>query len=163
MIILIRHANDEDIDQTYRHDYHLNPSKTRNAVRLGKKLRKKYGHPNMIYSSPFRRTLDTSHLLRGKSDCTIYASTKLGRIFFSNDRLRPSVSKETLEYGVDTNESKKQYMKRVRMISDDLKSLDREDKIIWVVTHAYTFKVMSKIMGQRYHGSIDFLQYHVFH
>ena len=146
MIILIRHANDEDIDQTYRHDYHLNPSKLKTAVRLGKKLRRKYGDPDVIYSSPFRRTLDTSHLLRGKSTCSINASTKLGRIFFGKDRLKPSVSRETLEYGVNTDESKEEYMRRVRMISEELKSLDKPGKIIWVVTHAYTFKVISKHM-----------------
>lgn len=163
MIILIRHANDEDTDQTYRHDYHLNPSTLGHAVKLGKKLKKKYGDPDIIYSSPFRRTLDTSYLLKGKSKCSVHATAKLGRIFSKKDRLKPSVAKETLDYGVDTGETREQYMERVNSISDRLIGMENHgDKIIWVVTHAYTFKMISKRMGYRYSGSIDFLQYHIF-
>lgn len=163
MIILIRHANDEDVDQTYRHDYHLNPSTLKAAVKLGKKLKRKYGEPDIICSSPFRRTLDTSYLLKGKSRCSVHAMAKLGRIFSKKDRMRPSVAKETLEYGVDTGETYDQYITRVNSISDRLiKMEDHGDKIIWVVTHAYTFKMISKRMGYRYHGSIEFLQYHIF-
>lgn len=162
MIIVLRHANDEDHEQTFVHDYHIQESTSGNAKRLGKKLRRRYGKPNKVYCSPFRRTITTSELLRGKHSFPIEITRSLGRYFTKKNRLHPDVAPRTLAYGVDVNETKELFQERVDEFCRKLKNEVTGEKIVWVVTHAYTFKRITKFFGRSYEGNIDFLQYHVF-
>lgn len=162
MIIVLRHANDEDHEQTFVHDYHLRESTAGSAKRLGKKLRRRYGRPDKVFCSPFRRTITTSELLRGKHSFPIEVTRSLGRYFTKKNRLHPDIAPRTLAYGVDVNESKELFRERVDEFCRELKATVKKEEIVWIVTHAYTFKRITKNLGHSYDGNIDFLQYHVF-
>lgn len=159
MIILLRHGNDEDIEQTFAHDHHVQKEELREVKRKGKILRSEYGTPDYILTSPFRRTITTSEVLRGKHSTPIHVTKKLGRIFTKKDQKHPEVSPDTLAYGVDVYETKEMYMERVRAFCRRVRSMRGN---IWVVTHAFTFKCIAKELGHTYHGRIAFLQHHVF-
>lgn len=161
MIILIRHANDEDSEQTFAHDHHVQKREINAAKRTGKKLRKRYGVPDHIYTSPFRRTIATTKLLMGKHDSThVHVSRGAGRFFTKGNQKHPQVSPDTLAYGVNVNETKEEFRQRVRNFCRKVKRVEGN---VWIVTHAYTFKSIARELGHSYHGNIDFLQYHTFH
>lgn len=160
MIIVIRHANDEDHEQTFVHDYHLQESTSDSAKVLGKKLRRRYGRPDKVFCSPFRRTITTSELLRGKHSFPIEITRSLGRYFTKKNRRHPDVAPRTLAYGVDVNETKEIFRERVDKFCRELEV--GKNEVVWIVTHAYTFKRITKNLGYTYDGNIDFLQYHVF-
>ena len=158
MIVLIRHGNDEDTEQTHQHDWHLNANHYRDISKLGRKIKKRWGIPNYIVASKFRRALLTARLLRGEDRIKIHKSSKAGRYFTSKNKRNPDVAKETYKLGIIIEETKDEFKERLQRLCDKL-AREKDGQVIWVITHAYCFKRIARYFGYIPNQRIDFLEY----
>lgn len=150
MLTIIRHSEDSN-DATFRHDARLTPNGREIAKIKGQTLILKYGIPNLVYCSPFRRTRETLLLMIGDklSSSKVSYTNGLSRYFSSKERRHPEVAEETRKSKVPTSEMYSQFQRRVRKfiikVYNNLKPGDN----IWLITHSTVYKVISRLFKIR--------------
>ena len=135
MLLVIRHANDEYEDPSYRHDNKLSREGRYECHRKIDKLISLTGPPTHIYCSPYRRTIETARLLN-EYDAKIIKDVRLSRYFTSSQKLDPHVSPKTLSHNVPIEEDRRDLDERIRSFIKDLKIGQREGDVIWIISHA---------------------------
>jgi broad specificity phosphatase PhoE len=163
-IIYIRHSDDEGGDCSKLQDCQLNQEGRKLAIRTGYKLIKKHGLPNIIYCSPFRRTLQTmENMLRNKdrSGIKIYKETRLSRYFSSSEKLRPNIDPNTMKADIDIHESFEEFKIRIDKFSDSIESLTENNDVIWCITHTTVYKRLSKKYDIKLPKYIPFCHYFI--
>lgn len=151
MIIYIRHSDDEDNDPTFIHDPKLTSKGVKLAHKKGKKLIKKYGIPEIIYLSPFRRAKQTlAQLLlylseEQKNKIQIIEDPLLSRYFSSGQQKKVDVHRDTKRANIPVKENKDKLNKRVKTQVEKMKENDFHinDQVIWCITHAIIIKKIS--------------------
>lgn len=143
MHVYIRHGNDEK-KSNYKHDKSLNSlSDTEtDIINFTKKLIKKYGYPDRIYCSPFKRaraTLTIMLKVLDKDKVDVHIEPNLSRFFTKNEQKNVSVRKHTLIYNPPIYENKKSFHKRVDKVQKDQFCTCCN---VWYITHYLVLKRM---------------------
>src|SRR5579872_517311 len=116
MIIYIRHTNDEVTDPTHRHDHGVTDDGLRKAKRKARFLIKKYGRPETVFYSPFKRSVETMKAMvsqMGKHPVMVYRDPHLSRYFSKKEKRDPSIAPETKEAHPPIQETWKRFERRV--------------------------------------------------
>lgn len=166
-LAFIRHGHDEYRNETYRDDNRLTTMGVTQAQEMGSLLLQKYGHPNIIYCSPFRRTIETARqMTNGLTDkemekIKVVSDPMLGRWFHGEERNNPDVDIETQQSGVPTDESYSQFLQRCNKRLDELEAEMLSGKKIWVITHTLPYKNAGDRYNARLPRRIEFATYFV--
>lgn len=156
VLIFVRHSDDESVDCSQIHDCQLVKNGWRLARNVGKKLIDKYGIPDIIYVSPFRRTIQTMEgMLNGRST-EIIEDKRLCRYFNGSSKYSPKVDPKTMKKNIPIKESFDEFEKRVKNFSRFI-STSSPDKVIWIITHVLVYKRLIKTSR----GHIPFMDYRV--
>lgn len=167
MLIYIRHSKDR---QEHRHPYdgHITHEGRKLARRKSSRLISRYGLPDVIYCSPFRRTRETldsmlKEIKRTYGDSLIrhikivYHSS-LSRFFTSREKLNPLLAESTEVHGIPVEETKQQMYNRVNKITHALdKRYSRSRKVCWVITHTIPYKIINKYYDKELPRRIPFM------
>lgn len=162
MLIYIRHSIDEITNSHHQHDNKLTDDGIELAMKEGSKLIDKYGIPDIIYCSPFRRTIQTmnSMLNNKKPDQTkIIYDKRAGRFFNSIERYDPRVSRKTYRFNILTDEDYPEFIRRVSKFRRKLHSYSESKKIVWCITHAMVFKEIGNYYQISLPKRIPFMEY----
>ena len=139
----------------YQHDPGIIETEYDVVRKKGLSYIKKYGIPDLIYVSPFKRTRITSNLLtQSLIDPKIIIEPELGE-FLGNQKKRiiddvesfiPDVETETLE-NLETflEESYSDFKNRCIVTASKIHS--KKEKVIWIITHSLIIKTISSYYG----------------
>lgn len=150
MLIYVRHSEDELNNVTHGHDAKLTKEGKRLAYKCGDRLLTKYGVPDIIYCSPFRRTKETlKYMLRNLSDHQLKKikfiyEPNIGRHFNRRERENPDVAPATIKANVPIFESRKEFHKRIRIAARKLTKIAKQ-QVVWCITHTTVYKRVAKI------------------
>jgi len=159
-IIIIRHSDDETYCEK-KHDCPINPQRgSYLAKKVGKKLVDKYGIPDIIILSPFRRTIETmNYMIDVKNqNIQVIEDNKLCRYFNQREKENPDVYKETLKKNIPIKESYNEFKERVDIFCEYMQDMNIENKTIWVITHALVYKKISKFFHKKTSSHINFME-----
>lgn len=138
----MRHGNDHK-PSIYKHDNSLNDVEGREEIIYHtKKLIKKYGHPQTIYCSPFKRAIQTVKIMRKvfTQPVNIYIDSKLSRYFNNNEKRSPSVSDKTLKYKPPIHETHEEFYARVDKVHCKMDKRAERNNTVWYITHYLVMK-----------------------
>lgn len=145
MHVYLRHANDNvrSKNKLYAHDHSLNSkSEVENDIIIfTQKLIKKYGYPDRIQCSPFKRARATLAVMLKVIDrkVKVIIEPKLSRFFTKKEQRKIGVRERTLRYQPPIYEDKQQFYKRV----DQVKKENRcRCCTTWSITHYLVLKRM---------------------
>ena len=167
-LIYFRHASDnlEEGIVAHRHDPHLNTTVMRNNYRKIVRVMNEHNAPDVIYCSPFNRTIETTQIIVSAAkqlhhkDVEVIIDPSLSRYFNSSEQQDPSVSSRTEELNAPIKEKKINFEKRILEHYQRVKLTP--GKNIWCVTHALVYKRLAayhhKIVPQ---SNIPFLHHFV--
>lgn len=159
--IVIRHANDRERRAVHRHDKEITRDGEIQAKKIGKKLIKKYGDPDIIYCSPMMRTKQTlkKMLKHVESEPRIIIENRLSRYFNHRERDEPSLFTMTGK-DIPLNETHRAFKKRCDLFLKDIKNSDKNHQVVWIITHALVLKRFCKKLKISRPRHVDFLDYH---
>lgn len=97
MLIYLRHGDDRGND-IYRHDRQLNDRGRRKAGKAFDELPEKYGHPDTVFVSPFRRAVETLEVMTAHftSAVDVHRDKRLAQ--YLGEKRDPSVRPETVAH-----------------------------------------------------------------
>lgn len=156
MLIYIRHGDDRS-GGPYRHDRELTKQGRAKAAKQAVRLIKKYGHPNTVHVSPFRRTLETleamtSHFLKEvqtQQDLRVAQRTRKKKKQLHPATLAILSSREPEDPGA--------FYQRVVSHAKEIVVLPG---VTWIITHRAVLKKVAKYFSVK-EISLDFLDYFV--
>lgn len=156
MLIYLRHTDDEYNSATYLYDKKVTAKGARQMKRFTDKLVKKYGLPDIIYSSPFRRCRYSVKFvlrhLRKKYNHhpRIEIDSRLSRYFTSKEKQNPDISHNTAIYNVPIYETWKDFRKRTKNAIDEYDKYKNMNDKVWVMTHTLVIREACR------HYNLDF-------
>lgn len=163
MIIFIRHADDDGSDPIYSHDPKITRRGLKKAKDIAFQLIERYGCPDIIFCSPFRRTIQTSKSMKKLCDdyTKIYVDNNLSRYFCKREKANPQVDPGTQKYDAPIYESWNDFEDR---INKHLRMLKKEDfaereEVVWCITHALVYKHVAKVYGIKIPTYIPFMHH----
>lgn len=167
VVIYIRHSNDSKRNQEssilHRDDLKITPEGRKLARKMGKRLIKMYGHPDIIYLSPFMRAKETLKEMAKNFEHKpkIYYDNRLSRYFSSREKKDPSCFTETFNHDIPIYENWDEFKMRVQknLVSMRDNGHIKSRKIVWCITHALPFIQISRICRIRIPKDIPFM-YH---
>lgn len=167
MIIFIRHADDDGSDPIYEHDPRITERGDKKARNISLKLLDQYGCPDIIFCSPFRRTIQTAKTMKklcGKRT-SIYVDNNLSRYFCKREKANPRVDPGTKKYKAPIYESWDDFERRVDKHLRMLRKEDfvKRDDVIWCITHALVYKRVAKVYGIEIPSHIPFMHHFILH
>jgi len=153
VLILIRHQDDH-IDRGHKQDKPLSKCGVKGSVRLGDKLIKRYGRPDLILYSPFLRTRQTAFYSCRQITVKKKCDPALGRYFSKKERNHHSVGEKTSRKAIidDWDDFKR------RCLEWYYRSVNT-DAVIWCFTHALVIKVISNHLKIKIRDPIPFGYY----
>lgn len=152
-IVFIRHSDDEGHHCSRLHDCELNPNGENLAMRVGRQIIDEYGIPDIVYCSPFRRTIQTmENMLYGvdMDDIDVRVDPMLMRYFARNEKRRPDIAPQTRGCEKYINESYNGFKRRVDRFIRKIERYERSKKLVFVVTHTLVYIRI----GRLYHASL---------
>lgn len=164
-ILFCRHGSDKPTkgeDVEYRDDPKLYYKAEKDIVRLTKKFVDKYGTPDIIYVSPFRRCLETYDIMKPyfKAHHKLVITSNLGRFFSYDEQKHPECAPETLKYGPHITEEIRDFEARMRahvkMVHKEAKN---NDLVILNITHTLCMKEAASYYNIKLSKWLDFLEY----
>jgi len=151
-VIFLRHTDDNGSDQSKSHDNKINRKGLFRLRMVINDLIEKYGCPSIIFTSAFRRTLDTSKEIKKMCDSSteIYIDNNLSRYFCKREKENPEISNRTEKYDVpiyeDWNEFEKRINKHIRMLKKKGYIYDK-NILVMCVTHSLVYKHVARVYG----------------
>jgi broad specificity phosphatase PhoE len=146
----------------HRDDPILTQTGKKIAYKTGSKLIEKYGVPDQIYYSPFKRTSQTlDYMLKSLS------SRKIEKIVFvedyklcrySTNKHRPNVATEIVD-NIPYNESRTAFINRITKFAKNLENNNNE--IIWCITHTSVYIPLAKIYHVRIPAYVSYNDYFI--
>lgn len=163
MIIYIRHSQ-EDTDPTYLDDPLLTEKGQRLAYKRGIRLIEKYGIPDIVYCSPFRRTKETmKYMLKDidsrENDIDIKIRGSLSRYFKTRDKKYADVCDKTLNKNIPIYEDRREFYFRVEHVYDKMEKYRHSNKIIWCITHTSLYKEIADMYDISLPKHIPYMHY----
>lgn len=158
MLIYLRHGDDRG-PATYRHDRHLNVRGRKQARKAGAALVAKYGQPDAVFVSPFRRSLETLEALSENfsGEVRVHRDKRLAQYLGDKKRI-PSISPDTASW-VDVTESMEAFRARVQEHVRDVRAR-AQTAAIWCITHQVVIEEVSGHFGGRQiRADLEFLDH----
>lgn len=145
MLILIRHAEEDETNtpSKYSHDANITKKGAELARTVAKRLIRKYGHPSVIYLSPFKRTRQTVESMNVKAKTIV--DNRVSKYFTKRQSISPKIHSSTQSLSPPIAESKEQVLKRIREFVFSITSTN----VVWVVTHAIILKYAAKLYERK--------------
>lgn len=157
MIIIFRHAKDDEKAASYDHDAHITEDGAAEIPSKVKHLVKKYGFPDIILCSPFVRARETLTVIRSTlkghrkfSQVKFKIEKKLSRFFTSDQQKNPSMRPDTKKYKPPVYEHISDFNERLKGVLYKLvvKGYGNKDgPIVWCVSHGLAVKKMLLSIG----------------
>lgn len=156
MLIYLRHGDDRGNDN-YRHDRHLNDHGRKKAGKAADRLIEKYGHPDTIYVSPFRRALETLDAMYGhfQRDVAVHRDPRIAQHLSEKQQAKPLVSPETIAQ-VTVLENKDAFQRRIHIHVEDVR---RANGVVWCITHQAVIERVARHFDVKISGDLDFLDH----
>lgn len=156
MLIYVRHGDDRGND-VYRHDRRLNDRGRAKAPKAAKRLIEKYGHPDAVYVSPFRRALETLDAMTAAftRPVAVHCDRRIAQCLNEKQQREPLVSPETLAL-ITIAEGKEDFRRRVGLHIGDVR---RVVGVVWCVTHQAVIEEVARQLGVEISGGLDFLDH----
>lgn len=157
MLIYLRHGDDRGTD-IYRHDRQLNDRGRKKARKAFGELAKKYGHPDTVFVSPFRRSLQTMEAIatQFKRPVDIHRDPRLAQ--YVGNKKAPLVSPETAAV-IALDESLETFRARIHAHVEDAKRRAQIGSSIWCITHQTVIEEVTRCFGMKIPGDLDFLDH----
>jgi len=158
VLIYLRHGDDRG-DDVYRHDRRLNGHGQKKSAKKAERLIKKHGHPDHVFVSPFRRTLETlgamqRHFQRGVE---IHRDPRIAQHLSTKQRAAPSISPETFAL-INANEDKDAFRRRIHAHVADAKQR-AASATVWCITHQVVMEEVAIYFDIEIAGDLDFLDH----
>lgn len=155
-LIYLRHGDDRG-DDVYQHDRRLNKHGRTQAPKAAKRLIKKYGHPDTVLCSPFRRTLETLAAMseRFTRPVIVHSDSRLAQGLSEKRQRDPQVSPETLAQ-ITLVEDKAAFQLRIAKHVREVRHLSG---VIWCVTHQAVIEEVALHFSVKIPERIDFLDH----
>jgi broad specificity phosphatase PhoE len=189
MIIYIRHGDDQSepqlppvsLDHKYTcsrsrsrsdcgrrkrsvcaHDALLSVAGCRESERTARYLIRQFGHPSVVYCSPFERTRATAMCMARAftRSVRIVVDPRLGRLFAPSEQRRPRMTRATRQYRPIVHESAAAFRRRVSAQLHDMicRGYHRTcGPVVWCITHAVPLKQIAREVGAPVPRYIQFM------
>jgi broad specificity phosphatase PhoE len=159
VLIYVRHGDDRGND-VYRHDRRLNVRGRKRAAKEAARLIERYGHPDVVFVSPFRRAIETLdcmtvHFAR---PVEVHRDPGVAQHLSDKQRRDPHVSPQTLEVIV-VDESRDMFQKRVADHVGQVRKRAEAGGTIWCITHQAVIEEVAVHFGAKIPGDLDFLDH----
>lgn len=157
MLLYLRHGDDRGTD-IYRHDRELNDRGRKKARKAFGELAEKYGHPDTVFVSPFRRSVQTLEEIatQFKRPVNVHRDPRVAQ--YVGGKREPLISPETAEF-VTLDESLAAFRARIRDHVEDAKQRKRIGSSIWCITHQIVIEEVALCFGVKIPGNLDFLDH----
>jgi broad specificity phosphatase PhoE len=159
MLIYLRHGDDRG-DDVYHHDRRLNARGRKQARKKAGRLIRKYGHPDTLFVSPFRRAIETANCMTAGFErlVGVHCDVRIAQ-FLTKKRLRDlSVSPATLDT-INIEEDRRMFRRRVKAHVRDVRQRATSSAVIWCITHQAVIKEVARRFDVKISGSLDFLDH----
>ena len=169
MLVYIRHSEDTVEDPTHEHDPKLTKEGRSIAYEQGVQLLKKYGPPDIVYCSPFRRTRETLDYMfrdlssRERARIKIIYDPRAARHFKHEEQDNPDVARITIKSNIPIYESRKSYRSRANRFALKLSQKAASGQEIWCITHTTVYKRLARIYEVKIPRIIPYMHYFVIH
>jgi broad specificity phosphatase PhoE len=159
VLIYLRHSDDRGED-VYRHDRPLNDRGRKKARKSFTELAERYGHPDTLFVSPFRRALQTLEAMASqfKRPVDIHRDSRIAQHLSGKQRRDPRVSPETLE-AISVHEDESAFRMRVQDHVEDVRRRVRAGAVIWGITHQVVIEEVAGHFGVEISEDLDFLDH----
>ena len=157
MLIYLRHGNDRGNDE-YRHDRHLNDRGRKKAGKAFGDVADEYGHPDILFVSPFRRAIETldamtEHFTRAVE---VHRDARIAQ--YLGEKRDPSISPETAA-DIVIDERRDAFRTRVRNHVEDVRRRSEAGAAIWCITHQIVIEEVAEYFDMKIRGDLDFLDH----
>jgi broad specificity phosphatase PhoE len=154
VLLYLRHGDDRG-DDVYRHDRPLNDHGREKAGKQSRRLIEKYGHPDVVYVSPFRRAIETAEILAARFEraVPIRKDPRVAQHLSEKQQRDPKISPETRSL-VAIIESRDAFRARIAAHVEEVR---RGTGAIWCVTHQAVIETVADHFAVKISGSLDFL------
>ena len=156
MLIYLRHGDDRG-DDVYRHDRPLNDRGRKKSGKIADRLIEKYGHPDAVYVSPFRRALETLEAMyeHFERDVTVHRDRRIAQHLSQKQQSAPQVSPETAAQ-IAIVEDRAAFRRRV---ADHVEEARGAVGMNWCITHQAVIEEVANHFGMKISGDLDFLDH----
>lgn len=152
--IYIRHADKEyangDADM-YKHDPGITESGVEKTKMVAKHLLDQWGLPELIVSSPYRRTRETAIIMNSilENPVPIHIDTELSEYLGNHRNVPIDVTESTLVHEPPHPETFSEMKERVKKHHKRIKQYTqkRTDGIVWIITHGLIIKQIAALVG----------------
>ena len=161
MLLYLRHGDDRGTD-IYRHDRQLNDRGLKRARKAFDVLAEKYGHPDTLFVSPFRRAIQTLEAMaeRFKRPVDVHRDPRIAQ--YLGSKREPRVSPETANR-IAVDEGLDAFRARIRDHVEDAKLRNSGGATIWCISHQIVIEEVARCFGVKVPGDLDFLDRVVIH
>lgn len=153
-VVYIRHGDKEynnGDSPLYKHDPGLTETGVEKSKIVANYLVDKWGAPDIIYTSPYRRTRETSITMNSAltKPVEIISDVDLSEYLGNHNKIPLDVTRETLYYAPPHPETFSGMTTRVYSHYSRMSNLmrSRKFKLIWVVTHGLIIKQIGGFVG----------------
>lgn len=157
MLLYLRHGDDRGQD-VYKHDRPLNDRGRKKAAKAFDELAEKYGHPDTLFVSPFRRAIQTMNAMAARFKCPVDVQQDPRVAQFLGGKRDCILSPETAAL-VTINERLDTFQARVRDHVEDVKRRKSVGVAIWCITHQIVIEEVAGCFGMKIQGDLDFLDH----
>lgn len=157
MLLYMRHGDDRDHgDSDYRHDRHLNDRGREKASKAARCMIEKYGHPNIVYVSPFRRAIETLDAMSDRFDRPVDVRRDPKIAQYLRHKAEPQVSPETAKH-IAIAEDRDAFRRRVADHVDEARRQNGTTHVIWGITHQIVIEEIAVYFNVELSDDLDFL------
>ena len=156
MLIYLRHGDDRNED-AYRHDRRLTDLGREKATKAAKRLIEKYGHPDVVYVSPFRRALETLAAMtpRFAREVEVRRDRRIAQHLSKKQQRALLVHPDTIAQA-DIAEDRDAFKRRV---AEHVAEVRHAQGLIWCVTHQVVIKKVARRFDKDTPNKLDFLDH----
>lgn len=156
MLLYLRHGDDRG-HAVYHHDRPLNERGRDAAARHGRRLVAKFGTPDVVYVSPYRRARQTLDAMRPYFERAIgeCVDPRVAQHLSEKQRKTPSVRPSTLAL-VAVDETEDDFHRRLAEHVEEVRP--RIASKIWVITHQAVIERVGAHFGAQV-ADLDFLDH----
>lgn len=161
VIIFIRHADKKYTNSakcTFAHDSPIQEGQEDRCYNVAVSLMSVFGRPTHIYSSPFLRCRQTSHLLEPHIEPVI--DVRIGEFLGHHSHM--DVRPETEFHNPIFGENYHIFTRRVEAFCEDIMMNHSRQDVVWVITHGIVLNRINKRMNPRFKNidrKFDYLEH----
>lgn len=168
MIIIFRHAKDDEKAASYDHDAHITEEGAAEVPAMVKRLVKEFGFPSIIICSPFVRARETLKIIRSVlkkhkkfPELKFKIDKRLSRYFTSEQQRNPSIRPDTQKHKPPIYEHIDDFNTRLKGVMNNLASkgyAEKKGPVIWCVSHGLAVKKLLLNIGLNSPESVPALE-----